>query len=153
MKINSNVLSVLSLAAGIVIGSCGVAFSDITTKVAVVDVQTIVSKSGQVKELKKEQETKANELNKWLETVNADIKKQSTEANRKKLLKKYNEDLAKKKEANAKEYTAKLAAIDKNISSTIAEQAKIKGYTLVLSKSSVLYGGEDITSEISKIVK
>lgn len=68
-------------------------------------------------------------------------------------MKKYNEDLAKKKEANAKEYTAKLAAIDKNISSTIAEQAKIKGYTLVLSKSSVLYGGEDITSEISKIVK
>ena len=106
MKINSNVLSVLSLAAGIVIGSCGVAFSDITTKVAVVDVQTIVSKSGQVKELKKEQETKANELNKWLETVNADIKKQSTEANRKKLLKKYNEDLAKKKEANAKLYSS-----------------------------------------------
>ena len=40
-----------------------------------------------------------------------------------------------------------------SISSTIAAQAKAKGYDIVLAKSTVLYGGEDITAEIAKIVK
>lgn len=153
MKIDSKVLSAVCLSAGIVIGSCNWAVSDITTKIAVVDVPAVVAKSNQVKALKEEQEKKAQELSKWLETVNADVKKQSTEANRQKLLKKYNEELAKKKEANTKEYTAKLANIDASISSTITAQAKAKGYTLVLAKSTVLYGGEDITAEIAKVVK
>ena len=153
MKINSKVLPAIFLAAGIAIGSCGAAFSDITSKVAVVDVPSVIAKKKKKKKLKEEQDKKAQELNKWLETVNADIKKQSTDANRQKLLKKYNDELAKKKEANAKDYTAKLSEIDKNITSTIAAQAKAKGYTLVLSKSSVLYGGDDITAEISKAVK
>ena len=128
--------------------------SDIaSSKIAVVDVPAIVAKSAQVKALKEEQTKKAQELKKWLDTVNADVQKQSTEANKQKLLKKYNEDLAKKKEANTKEYNQKLSAIDASISASIAVQAKAKGYDIVIAKSSVLYGGDDITSEIAKIVK
>ena len=59
----------------------------------------------------------------------------------------------KKREANAKDYAKKLSEIDKNISATIEAQAKANGYDLVLSKSTVLYGGEDITAEIAKVVK
>lgn len=154
MKIDSKILASACLAIGIVIGSNNFAMSDITSSnIAVVDVPAIVAKSAQVKALKEEQTKKAQELKKWLETVNADVQKQSTEANKQKLLKKYNEDLAKKKEANTKEYAQKLAAIDSSISATIASQAKAKGYDIVIAKSSVLYGGVDITSEIAKIVK
>ncbi len=154
MKIDSKVMSIGCLVLGLVLGSSNFAMSNMPSqKIAVVDVPAIVAKSAQVKALKDEQAKKAQDLAKWLETVNADVKKQSTEANKQKLLKKYNEDLAKKKEANTKEYTKKLAAIDASISSTIAAQAKAKGYDIVLAKSTVLYGGEDITSEIAKIVK
>lgn len=122
-------------------------------KVAVVDVPKIVSESKQVKDLKAEQAKKTEELNKWLETVRADVAKQQTEAGKEKLLKKYEADLAKKREANAKDYAQKLTAIDKSISSTIEAQAKEGGYDLVLTKSTVLYGGDDITEAVAKAIK
>lgn len=154
MKINSKIIAIACLAVGVIIGSSNFAMSNIATqKIAVVDVPAIVSKSTQVKALKEEQIKKSQELQKWLETANADVKKQSTEANKQKLLKKYNDDLMKKKEANTKAYAQKLAAIDASISATIASQAKAKGYDIVLTKSSVLYGGDDITTEIAKFVK
>jgi len=103
--------------------------------------------------LKDEQTKKAQELQKWLEVVRADIAKQSTKEGKDKLTKKYDAELAKKKEANTQEYTKKLAEIDASITSTIVNQAKAKGYNLVLTKSTVLYGGDDITAEIKKVVK
>lgn len=151
---NSKILACVCLVIGIVIGSNNFAMSDVkSSQIAVVDVPAIVAKSAQVKALKDEQTKKAQELKKWLDTVNADVQKQSTEANKQKLLKKYNEELAKKKEVNVKEYTKKLSAIDASISATIAAQAKAKGYDIVIAKSSVLYGGDDITAEIAKMVK
>ena len=154
MKINSKMLAIGCLALGVVIGSNNFAMSDIPSqKIAVVDVSAIVAKSTQVKNLKEEQSKKAQELAKWLENVNAEVKKQTNETEKEKLLKKYNNELIKKKEANAKDYTQKLAAIDKNISDTIAAQAKLKGFDIVIAKSSVLYGGQDITAEIAKAVK
>ena len=50
-------------------------------------------------------------------------------------------------------YKAKLEAIDKTISSAINNYAKTNGYDLVLVKGAVLYGGEDITEAVSKVVK
>lgn len=149
MKINSKIMTVV-VAASLLLGNAAMAAIE---KVAVVDVPAVVANSKQVKALKDEQVKKAQDLAKWLETVRADVQKQSTEANKKKLLDKYNAELAKKKEANAKEYAKKLADIDKSISATIAAKAKAKGYDLVLPKGQVLFGGEDITAEISKEVK
>ena len=101
----------------------------------------------------KEQQEKMQELQKWLETVRADVQKQSTKEGKEKLVKKYDAEFAKKQEAIKKNYAGKLQAIDKSISATIAAEAKAKSYNLVLSKGVVLYGGEDITASISKIVK
>ena len=153
-KIDTKITAIACLVLGIVIGANNFAMSDISTqKIAVVDIQSVVAKSTQVKTLKDEQTKKAEELAKWLDSVNADVKKQTTEENKQKLLKKYNDELARKKETNAKEYAQKLSAIDKNISDTIASQAKLKGYDIVIAKSSVLYGGEDITEQIAKALK
>ena len=52
-----------------------------------------------------------------------------------------------------KDYANKLKAIDDSISKQITEQAKLKGYDLVLSKNMVLYGGKDITAELVKTLK
>ena len=123
------------------------------TNIAVVDVQAVVSKSAQVQALKKEQQTKMQDLEKWLKTVRADVEKQQTKEGQEKLLKKYNSEFAKKKEAIAKDYKEKLQAIDKNITETITTTAKAKGYNMVISKSMVIMGGDDITAEIQKVVK
>jgi outer membrane protein len=123
------------------------------TNIAVVDVQAVVSKSAQVQALKKEQQTKMQDLEKWLKTVRADVEKQQTQEGKEKLVKKYDAEFAKKKEAIAKNYQTKLQAIDKSITETIANQAKLKGYDMVITKGTVLYGGDDITQDIMKVVK
>ena len=122
-------------------------------KIAVVDVSAVVAKSAQVQALKKEQQTKMQDLEKWLNKVRADVEKQQTQEGKDKLLKKYNADFAKKKEAIAKDYQARLQAVDKSITETITNQAKAKGYDMVISKSVVIYGGYDITADVQKVVK
>ena len=121
--------------------------------IAVVDVQAVVSKSAQVQALKKEQQTKIQDLEKWLKTAQADVEKQKTQEGKDKLLKKYNAEFAKKKEAIAKDYQARLQAVDKSITETISTTAKAKGYNMVISKGVVVFGGDDITADVQKVVK
>ena len=122
-------------------------------KIGVVDVNQVVSSSQQVKALKAQQDAKKKELVKWLDTVKTDIQKQSSQENKVKLAQKYDKELIKKQEASKNEYIKKLEAIDKSISKTINDTAKAKGYTIVFTKNSVLYGGYDLTAEIKKVVK
>ena len=123
------------------------------TKIAVVDIQKVVSNSKQVKILKDEQYKKATELEKWLDVARKDIEKQSTDENKQKLIKKYDAELARKKDLNTKDYTKKLNDIDASVSKVIVDYAKSKSYDLVLVKSNVLFGGIDVTQEIIKLVK
>ena len=122
-------------------------------KIGVVDVNQVVSSSQQVKALKAQQDAKKKELVKWLDTVKTDIQKQSRQENKVKLAQKYDKELIKKQEAAKNDYVKKLEAIDNSISKTITDTAKAKGYTIVFAKSSVLYGGDDLTQEIKKVVK
>jgi outer membrane protein len=122
-------------------------------KIAVVDVQAVVAKSAQVQALKKEQQTKIQDLEQWLKVAKADVEQQKTNEGKEKLLKKYNADFAKKKEDIVKDYQTRLQAVDKSITETITTIAKAKGYTIVLAKGVVLYGGDDITKDIQKVVK
>ena len=121
--------------------------------IAVVDVQAVVAKSAQVQNLKKEQKAKMQDLEKWLKNAQADVNKQQTKEGKEKLLKKYNSDFAQKKQTLALDYQKKLQAIDKNITETISAKSKAMGYDMVISKSMVITGGNDITAEIQKIVK
>ena len=181
MRLNSKLLAVSILCLMVMTATCGVvsaapakatskqvtssvatpvatstetpAAISIAGKVAVVDVPKIVAESKQVKALKEEQINKSKELEKWLKTARETVEKQKTDAAKEKMLKKYETELAKKRSDNAKAYAQKLNAIDKSISDTIAAHAKANGYDVVLSKTTVLYGGDDITEAIAKIVK
>lgn len=147
------------LAIGAVLFGLGVANvamaedAQVTPKYAVVDVQKVVASSKQVKALKAEQENQAKELAKWIETAKADVEKQKTDEGREKLAKKYDAQLAKKREVATETYAKKLTAIDDSISAVIAKQAKEKGYSMIFAKSTVLYGGDDLTDAIIKLVK
>ncbi len=141
----------LSLVLTALILGTGIATAE--QKIAVIDVPAIVAKSAQVQALKKEQQGKMQDLEIWLKTAQADVEKQKTQEGKEKLLKKYNVEFAKKKEAIAKDYQTRLQAVDKSITDTISATARAKGYTMVISKGVVVYGGDDITADVQKVVK
>ena len=145
MKKTLVTLSIMGLLSGISMAA--------VQNIAVVDVNAVVAKSAQVQSLKKEQQTKMADLEKWLKNARADVNKQQTKEGKEKLLKQYNSEFAKKKEAIAKDYKTKLSAVDKSITETITTKARALGYDMVISKSMVIMGGDDITAEIQKIVK
>lgn len=154
---NKNVKLLAAVAAAFAIGfsANNFAMSDVPSnfKVAVVDVQQVVASSAQVKTLKKEQQAKTEEVIKYIDKARKDVASVSDEKKKKALEDKYNKELVTKRETLEKDYATKLQAIDKNISSTIETQAKAKNYNVVLAKGVVLYGGDDITADIVKIVK
>lgn len=122
-------------------------------KVAVVDIAQVVANSAQVKNLKKEQQAKADELVKFVDKARKDVAAVSDEKKKKELEEKYSKELIAKKEKMEKEYIDKLSAIDTSISKKVEEQAKAGNYNIVLAKGAVLYGGEDITQTVIKAVK
>ena len=154
---NKNVKLLAAVAAAFAIGfsANNFAMSDVPSnfKVAVVDVQQVVASSAQVKALKNEQQAKTEEVIKYIDKARKDVASVSDEKKKKALEDKYNKELVTKRETLEKDYATKLQAIDKNISSTIETQAKAKNYNVVLAKGVVLYGGDDITADIVKIVK
>ena len=142
---------VLTIALVLGLASANTVFAE--NKIAVVDVQAVVAKSAQVQALKKEQQTKIQDLEKWLKTAQADVEKQKTQEGKEKLLNKYNAEFAKKKEVIAKDYQTRLQAVDKSITETISATARAKGYNMVISKGVVVFGGDDITADVAKVVK
>ncbi len=147
------------LAVGLISLAIGFAANSFATsspgayKVAVVDVQKVVMSSKQVIALKDEQKAKIEDLTKFVNTARTEVTKETDPTKKKALEDKYNKELQSKKEAIDKDYATKLTNIDKAISTQIATKAKTDGYDLVLAKSVILYGGDDITNEIAKVVK
>lgn len=129
------------------------AMSDVTNRIAVVDVQKVVASSAQVKALKADREAKLKDLAAFVQTARTNVNKEKDATKKKALEDKYNKELNAKRNAIQKDYTNKLTNIDKSISATIAQKAKAANYSMVLAKGVVLYGGDDITAEIQKVVK
>ena len=129
------------------------AISNVPSKIAVVDVQKVVASSAQVKTLKADREAKIKDLANFVKTARANVAKETNATKKKALEDKYNKELNQKRNAIQKDYTSTLAAIDKSISNVIAQKAKAANYDIVIAKGVVLYGGTDITSEITKSVK
>lgn len=138
---------VAAVIAGLTINS---AFA---SNIAYVDVQKVVSSSSQVQALKKEQQTKVKEFMKSLEKARKEVAAVSDLKKKQALEDKYNKEFVNKKDKMESDYTAKLKIIEDSISNKIAEQAKAKGYDMVVSKGIVLYGGDDITEDVIKVVK
>jgi len=145
------VTGLLTFAVGISFSNF--AMSDVRSKIAVVDVQSVVNSSSQVQALKKEQQTKMKDVVTFVEKARKDVAATTDTKKKQQLEEKYNKELAAKKTAIEKNYSEKLNAIDASISKQIENQAKLGGYDIVLAKGIVLYGGSDITEAVKKAVK
>ena len=122
-------------------------------KIAVVDLQKIVSNTSQVKQLKQDHSKKMDELNKIIVNARGEISTQTDPAKILELEEKYTKEFNAKKEALEKDYNSKLAAIEKNIKTEVEKKAQKDSYNYVFAKSVVLYGGKDITNELLNSVK
>ena len=122
-------------------------------KIAVIDIQKVVASSSQVKALTASQEANSKALADFIKKAQTDINNQKDEKAKQELTKKYEKQLSAKRESFAKDYSDRLKAVDKKVNEQIAQKAKEMGYTLVLPKITVIYGGDDITDEIIKAVK
>ena len=129
------------------------AISNVPSKIAVVDVQKVVASSAQVKALKADRDAKVKDLTTFVTNARSAVAKETNAAKKKELENKYNKELNAKRNAIQKDYAKKLANIDKSISAVVAQKAKAANYDIVLAKGVVLYGGTDITAEITKSVK
>ena len=122
-------------------------------KIAVVDIQKVVSASAQVKALKASQEAKNKELAAFIKKAQEDVNKQTDVNKKKSLAESYEKQLKTKRETNIKDYTTKLKAADANITAQIGKKATELGYTMVVPKSTVIWGGDDITETVLKGIK
>ena len=127
------------------------AFAD--SKIAVVDLQQLVSNSSQVKQLKQEHDRKIKELDKIIVNARGEISNEKDPAKILLLEEKYMKEFNTKKDALEKEYNTRLEAIEKNIKGEISKKAQKDSYDYVFAKSVVLYGGKDITNELVGNIK
>ena len=144
-----------ALGLGLGFASNNMAISDVPSnfRVAVVDVAKIISSSQQVKALKEEQLENKSELELFVKNARADVDKQTNAVKKKQLTEKYDRELNAKRKNMQSLYNQKLQKIESQINTVIAQRARVEGYSLILSKSSVLFGGTDITDSISQFVK
>lgn len=150
MKLKNTIT--LSLASLIFLTTSAFAAPE-APKIAVVDIQKVVASSAQVKALKSTQDARNKELTDFIKKAQADVNKQTDDKNKKALASKYEKQLVAKREAYAKDYATKLKATDASITEQIGKKATEMGYTMVLPKSAVVYGGDDITATILKVIK
>lgn len=146
----------LALLGALVLGFSlnNIAISDPTDfKVAVVDIKQLVSSSQEIKKLKTDQEAKINQMQQTVEKARAEIAKETDPVKIAALEEKYRNEVNNQKLALDNEYNSKLTKIDNNIKTIVVEKARSMNYNLVLPKNFVLYGGDDITSEVSKSIK
>ena len=154
MKKEVKVLSIAALALGLGFGISSIATTAApASSIAVVDVAQVINSNSQVKKLKESQEKKSEALKTWVEAARADVEKQTTDAKKESLTQKYNKELQAKVDSQRKELYSESEKIDKKIGAAIAKEAQAQGYSLVLVKGAVLFGGADITEDIKKVTK
>lgn len=154
---NKKILVAFTVLTSVIIGVSinNVAFSDNTgeIKVATVDLSQLITNSSTVQALKATHEKQMNEIEKTLEQARNEINNESNPEKIAELEEKYRREISDKKIKMDKDYNEKLMELDKNIKAQVAEKAKSMHYTVVLPKNIVLFGGDDITSQIAPSIK
>lgn len=155
MKKLAKLLTITAMALALSLNNFAMAkdASNVATgcNVAVVDVAKVVESSPTINALKIDRNNKINDLAAFVEKARTDVAKEPDAAKKKALENKYNKELNDRKNAMDSAYAQKLSDVDKEVTALI--KTKSSKYDLVLTKSSVLDGGIDITSEVIKGLK
>lgn len=135
---------------------CVLMFSQVgfaAEKIGVVDIQTIVNNSSEVRALKNERSNQMDCLDRIVTDAQNAISKENDPQKIIQLQDKYTSEFNSKKEAIDREYSRKLSAIECRLNNQIAESAKKNNYDYVFAKSVVFLGGDDITSLVAKDIR
>ena len=151
-KIFGTLVIVTVFALGYSINNIAVSNTNSEYRVAVVDVQKIVSNSSEITTLKAEQEKQIQNLEKTINKAREEISKEKNPDKIAQLEEKYRNEINKQKLAIDTSYNSKLTAIDNKIKTAIVEKARSMNYNIVLPKNTVLFGGDDITEQVSSII-
>lgn len=154
MKKNLLTLALCAFAFGLGFGANNIAFSNINpAKVAYVNVPKLLAASKTLKAAQDAQMKQTKDMLTWYDKASADIQKQTTEAEKEALIKKYEAQLTQKKKTIKDAYAKKVNQVDTQLDTAITTKAKAMGYNLVFRKDALLFGGTDITNEILPLVK
>jgi len=154
---NKKILIAFTVLSAVIIGVSvnNLALSDNSNdlRVATVDLSQLITNSSSVQALKANHEKQMNEIEKTLEQARNEITNESNPEKIAELEEKYRREINDKKLKMDKDYNEKLMEIDKSIKAQVAEKAKSMNYTVVLPKNIVLFGGDDITTQIAQAIK
>lgn len=153
-NINYGVAALVAVVAAVVSSLVTYkALSGKTEKVAVVDFQQVVMVSKDVVALKEERETQIAELQKMADAANEKITAESDEEKKRQLSEQHLAEINAKKAEFDKLYASSLQASDKKLNNIVKSVAKKKGLKIILNKTAVLEGGEDITDAVIERIK
>ena len=124
-----------------------------TSKIAVVDVQRLVSQTPSGMALRQERQNQLVGLQQWVNSANAEINQQTDQNTKAALFQKYQQELNQRQQALQSEYAQKVQSIDAELSKLISDEAKKSGYDYVFAKGIVVFGGTDITENVAKSLK
>lgn len=147
------ILLIGAFIAGYSVNNIAISTVNPDYKVAVVDIQKVVANSSEIKALRAEQEKQVQNMQATLEKARTEIAKEKNPTIIAQLEEKYRNEINKQKIELDQSYSAKLTAIDSKIRTAVVEKARSMNYNIVLPKNTVLFGGEDITEQVSTIIQ
>ena len=144
---------VISLVMGYSINNIAISKAQPEYKIATVDIQKIVANSTEIKSLKAEQEKQMQNMQSIIDKARTEISKEQDPVKIAQLEEKYRNEINNQKLALDTSYNTKVKAIDSKIKTAVVEKARSMNYNIVLPKNTVLFGGDDITDEVSQIIR
>lgn len=144
---------VISLVMGYSINNIAISKAQPEYKIATVDIQKIVANSTEIKSLKAEQEKQMQNMQSTIDKARTEISKEQDPVKIAQLEEKYRNEINNQKLALDTSYNTKVKTIDSKIKTAVVEKARSMNYNIVLPKNTVLFGGDDITDEVSQIIQ
>jgi outer membrane protein len=146
MKFRNSIIVILAVIISLFTFNTG-AFAE---QLGVINLNQILQNYSKSQTARADIKNRETELQKFVENARKSVQTAKTTAEKKKLEDKYNTELKQKVAAINAEQTRKVQEIQADIFNAIKSIASQKQISTVLSKESVILGGEDLTDQVIK---
>lgn len=124
-----------------------------TIKAAVVDIPWVLNQMPAFIAEQQAQQKKAEALQAWGEAANKQVAAQPTPLQQQALAHKLQQEYMLRQQALQQDYAKALQAIDEKLELLIANTAKELGFDFVFAKTTLIFGGEDISQQVAQKIK